>query len=141
MRDRGAAAHNVRSICLSDPAHFTLGGTAAAWPLAARADLTTSLRRPACAVSAWPCGRPPANCGLRRRWQPASGHPYGNRAQKVALADVDAAMAQDRVGDCEVEIEVRQHEMIEVIVPLHVTLVARAERERDLTIGRGIDLL
>jgi hypothetical protein len=50
-------------------------------------------------------------------------------------------MAQDRVGDCEAEIEVRQHEMVEVIVALHVTLVGRAKRERDLTIGRRIDLL
>src|SRR6516225_4952530 len=64
----------------------------------------------------------------------ASGHLHGDRAQKVALADVNAAMAQDRVGGCDVKIEVRQHEMVEVIVALHVPLVGRAERERDLTI-------
>src|SRR5712691_5529539 len=72
---------------------------------------------------------------------PSSGHPHGDRTQKVALADVNAAMAQDRVGDCDVEIEVRQHEMVEVIVAFHVALVGRAEGERDLTIGRRIDLL
>jgi hypothetical protein len=50
-------------------------------------------------------------------------------------------MAQDRVSGCDVEIEVREHEMVEVIVALHVALVGRAERERDLVIGRRIDLL
>jgi dihydrofolate reductase len=63
-----------------------------------------------------------------------SGHLHWDRAQKVALADINAAMTQDRVGGCDVEIEVRQHEMVEVIVALHVALVGRAERERDLTI-------
>jgi hypothetical protein len=34
------------------------------------------------------------------------------------------------------EMEVRQQKMVEAIVALHVTLIGRAERERDLTIGR-----
>jgi len=56
---------------------------------------------------------------------PSSGHPHGDRTQKVALADINAAMAQDRVGGCDVEIEVRQHEMVEVIV---ATIVADVKR-------------
>src|SRR5580692_7785284 len=72
---------------------------------------------------------------------PASAHLHGDRTQKVALADVNAAMAQDRVGGCDVEIEVRQDKMVEVIVAFHVALVGRAERECDLTISRRIDLL
>jgi hypothetical protein len=42
----------------------------------------------------------------------ASGHLHGNCTQKIAFADVHAAMAQDRVGGCEMEIEVWQHEMV-----------------------------
>src|SRR5437764_8513411 len=72
---------------------------------------------------------------------PASAHLHRDRTQKVALADVDAAMAQDRVGGCDVEIKVRQHEMVETIVALHVALVGGAERERDLPLGRRIDLV
>ena len=37
--------------------------------------------------------------------------------------------------------EVRQQKMVEVVVALHVTLIGRAERESDLTIGRRVDLL
>ena len=50
-------------------------------------------------------------------------------------------MTQDRVSGCDMEIEVRQYEMVEVVVALHVALIGRAERKRDLTIGRRIDLL
>jgi hypothetical protein len=39
------------------------------------------------------------------------------------------------------EIEVRQQKMVEVVVALPVTLIGRAEREGDLTIGRRVDLL
>src|ERR1700730_94694 len=42
---------------------------------------------------------------------PRLGHLHGDCTQKVAFADVHAAMAQDCVGGCEMEIEVRQHEM------------------------------
>ena len=44
--------------------------------------------------------------------EPALGHLHGDRTQKIAFADVHAAMAQDRIGGCEMEIEVRQHEMV-----------------------------
>ena len=44
--------------------------------------------------------------------QPPLGHLHGDRAQKITFADVHAAMAQDRVGGCEMEIEVRQHKMV-----------------------------
>ena len=38
---------------------------------------------------------------------PVSGPLQGDRTQEVTLADVDPAMAQDRVGDRDMEIEVR----------------------------------
>jgi hypothetical protein len=44
--------------------------------------------------------------------EPALGHLHGDCTQKIAFADVHPAMAQDRVGGCEMEIEVRQHEMV-----------------------------
>ena len=44
--------------------------------------------------------------------EPALRHLHGDCTQKIAFADVHAAMAQDRVGGCEMEIEVRQHEMV-----------------------------
>ena len=44
--------------------------------------------------------------------QPALGHLHGDCAQKITFADFYAAMAQDRVGGCEMEIEVRQHKMV-----------------------------
>jgi hypothetical protein len=64
-----------------------------------------------------------------------------DRTQKVALADVNAAMTQDHVGRRDVDIEIRQDEMVEVIVAFHVALVGRAERKCDLMISRRIDLL
>src|SRR2546428_755853 len=54
---------------------------------------------------------------------PSSGHPHRERTQKIALEDVDAAIAKDRVGDCDVEIEVPQHERVNVNVAFHVALV------------------
>jgi hypothetical protein len=39
---------------------------------------------------------------------PTSAHLNGDRTQKIALTDVNAAMAQDRVSGCDVEIEVRE---------------------------------
>ena len=44
--------------------------------------------------------------------QPPLGHLHGDCAQKITFADVHAAMAQDRVGGCEMEIEVRQHKVV-----------------------------
>src|SRR4051812_13329351 len=69
-----------------------------------------------------------------------SQHFHRDRAEKVLLADVDAAMAQDRIGGGEMKIDVRQHEMIEVIVGFHLSLVDRSERKGELTLARGIDL-
>src|SRR5438105_8395679 len=71
----------------------------------------------------------------------ASGHFHGDRAQKVLLSDVEPAVAQDQVGCGGVKIEVRQDEMVEIILPLHMPLVGRAERERNLTIAACIDVL
>ena len=67
-----------------------------------------------------------------------SGRLHGDRTKIVALADVNAVMTQNRVSGRDMEMEVRQQKMVEVIVALHVTLIGRAERERDLTIGRRV---
>jgi outer membrane immunogenic protein len=64
-----------------------------------------------------------------------SSHLHRDRPEEVLLADIDAAMTQDRVGRGAMEIEVRQHEVVEVIVALHVTFIGGAERERDLAIA------
>src|SRR4051812_7380882 len=64
---------------------------------------------------------------------------HGDRAEEIPFAQLDAASAQDGVGDREVEIEVRQHEVVEVVATLHVPLVVGAERKRDVAIGGGID--
>src|SRR5580704_3191398 len=72
---------------------------------------------------------------------PASNHLHRDRAQEIALADLHAAVTQDRVGGGQMEIDVRQHEMVEIIVAFHLALIGRAERKGDLTIGCGIDLL
>ena len=50
-------------------------------------------------------------------------------------------MTQNRISGRDMEMEVRQQKMVEVVVALHVTLIGRAEREGDLTIGRRVDLL
>src|SRR5262245_17980559 len=71
----------------------------------------------------------------------ASQHLQRNATQKICLADIHAAMTQDRVGGGEVEIHVRQHEDGEIVVTLHLPLLARAERNGDLSIGRRVDLL
>ena len=38
------------------------------------------------------------------------------------------------------EIEVRQHEMVEVVAAFHVAGDAAAERKRDLAVGRRVNL-
>ena len=70
-----------------------------------------------------------------------SARPHRDRAQKIALADVDAAMAQNVVGGREMEIEVGQHKMVEIIGALHTSFVFWAERKADLALGGGVDLL
>ena len=70
-----------------------------------------------------------------------SGRLHGDRTKIVALADVNTVMTQNCISGRNMEMEVRQQKMVEVIVAFHVTLIGRAERERDLTIGRLVDLL
>jgi hypothetical protein len=65
-----------------------------------------------------------------------SGHLHGYRTKIVALADVNAVVTQNRIGGRNMEMKVRQQKVVEVIGALHVTLIVRAERERDLSIGR-----
>src|SRR5262245_38746379 len=50
-----------------------------------------------CAIFMLPPRLVPGSWRLGAR-RAASGHPYWDRTQKVALADINAAMAQDRVG-------------------------------------------
>src|SRR5260370_693322 len=66
---------------------------------------------------------------------------HRDRAEKVTLAEIYAAMAQDRVRCGHMEIEVRQHKMVDVVGALHVTFVGRAERKRNVVIGRPVDCL
>src|SRR5579883_1908222 len=70
-----------------------------------------------------------------------SRHLHRDRAKEVALANIDAAVTQDRVGGGKMEIEVRQHEMVEVVGALHVPFVGRAERKRNVMVSSPVDLL
>src|SRR6188472_3280120 len=72
---------------------------------------------------------------------PVLRHLHGYRTEEILLSDLHAAMTQDRVGGGEVEIHVRKHEVVEVVVALHMPFVGRAKRKRDLTTGRRVDLL
>ena len=73
--------------------------------------------------------------------KPALRHLHRDRAEKVALAEIDAAVTQDRIGCGHMKKEIRQHKMVEVVGALHVAFVGRAERKRDVVIsgayGRG----
>src|ERR1700732_5060956 len=79
-----------------------------------------------------------AKCGGA---SPTSNHVQRDGTQEIALADIHAAMTQDRVGGGAMEIEVRQHEVVEIIVALHLAFDGATERKRDLAIDRRIDLL
>src|SRR3954467_10265604 len=72
---------------------------------------------------------------------PVSRHLHGNRTEEILLSDLHTAMTQDRVGGGEVKIYVRQHEVVEVIVALHLPFVGQSKRKRDLTTRRRVDLL
>src|SRR5262245_27047002 len=70
-----------------------------------------------------------------------SDHLEWNSPQKIGLADLHAAMAQDGVCRRAMEIDVGQHKVIEVVGALHLAFVGGSERERDFAIDPGIDLL
>jgi hypothetical protein len=53
----------------------------------------------------------------------------------VSLGEVNAAMAQNCICGCDMEMEVRQQKMDEIVGAIHVTR-GRAEREYNLTLGR-----
>src|SRR4051794_27763602 len=72
---------------------------------------------------------------------PVSRHLQGNRTEEILLSDLHTTMTQNRVGGGEVEISVRQHEVVEVVVAMHLPFVGRAKRKRDLASGRRVDLL
>src|SRR3954469_22517173 len=71
---------------------------------------------------------------------PVSRHLHGNRTEEILLSDLHTAMTQDRVGGRQVEIYVRQHEVVEIVVALHLPFVGRAKRKRDRAAGRRVDL-
>src|SRR4051812_28303635 len=62
------------------------------------------------------------------------------RAEEVALADFDAAVAQDAVGDGDVEIEVRQVEAGEKLLARHGRGLAAADREGDVALISALEL-
>src|SRR5271166_1962716 len=68
------------------------------------------------------------------------GRFYGDSTKIVALCDLNAAMAQNCIGGCDMEMEVRQQKVDEIIGAVHMTR-GRPERECDLTLGRRIDRL
>src|ERR1700742_2176725 len=72
--------------------------------------------------------------GIRDARQQASDHLERDAADEIALADIDAATADEAIGGGEMEIEVRQHEVIEIIGALHLTFVG-PERKGDLALG------
>src|SRR5690242_20336720 len=79
---------------------------------------------------------PRAGARASAREQPASRQPDRYLADEVPLADVDPARTQDGVRRSAVEMEVRQHEHVEVVGALHVGLGAWPQREGDLAVAR-----
>ena len=55
-------------------------------------------------------------------------------AEEIAFSDLDAGVTQDRVSGRGVEEEIRQHEVIEVVVALHLRFL-RPEWEGDVAVG------
>src|SRR5271169_4543536 len=78
---------------------------------------------------------PPCNPGRLL----ASRHLDRDGAQEIPLADVHTAMPQDGVGGGEMEIEVRQDEVVEIVAAFHLGLIG-SEWKRDLAVGGGVDL-
>lgn len=64
-----------------------------------------------------------------------SSHLYGDSTKIVTLGDFNSAMAQNCICGGDMEMKVRQQKMDEIVGAVHLPR-ARAERERDLTLGR-----
>src|SRR5262249_3751370 len=62
------------------------------------------------------------------------------RAQEIALADLNAVVAQNVVGGRGVEEEVREGELRQIDAGLEGHLLT-TESERDLAVGRTVELL
>src|SRR3954470_4022597 len=85
-------------------------------------------------------GRGDGACRPRQYQTQASKSLQRHRlAHEVALAELDAAVAQDVVGGGAVEIEVRQDEVEQQRLPGELALVA-AELERDVLVLGAVDL-
>src|SRR5208282_996315 len=63
----------------------------------------------------------------------------GNLAEEIALADLDAAEAQDVVCGGQVKIEIGQDEMEEIVGALHFHRVGRPDGKDDLAIAAGLE--
>src|SRR3954464_11340001 len=63
------------------------------------------------------------------------------RAEEIALADLDAGVAQKAVGGCGVEVEVRQRERAQELLALHGDGLVGAGRERDVFGVGALELL
>ncbi len=104
--------------------------------------LGRSLLEPVSELGLWARQNRPAIQDARRRFdatpqgrRPASNPLDRNVAEKIALADIGAGMAQDRVSRRGVKIEIRQHEVIEILVALHLPFFGRPERKSDFAVG------
>src|SRR5450759_3318370 len=75
---------------------------------------------------------------LRYRREPATLEGY-RRSHEIALAEFDAAMAQDVVGGGSVEIEIRQTEVEQERLPFELALSAR-KLDNDLLVLGAVDL-
>src|SRR5882762_3770113 len=60
--------------------------------------------------------------------------------QKIALADFDAVVAQDAVGGGGVKVEIREREIIEVLLSLQRQGVGRADRKRNVASLSALEL-
>ena len=78
-------------------------------------------------------------CGsVRDMREPATLEHY-RRSHEIALAQLDAAMAQDVVGGGGLEIEIRQTEVQQKRLPFELALAAR-KLDNDLLVLGAVDL-
>src|SRR5580700_9550424 len=79
-----------------------------------------------------------ASSGRRAPLPPASA--CSDEAQEVALAELDAVVAQEGIGGGRVKVEIRQGEEQQIIAALHMRVLAR-DLQRDVLVLGAVDLL
>src|SRR5580704_283759 len=67
------------------------------------------------------------------------GARFSREAEEVALAELDAVVAQEGIGGGGVEVEIRQGEKQEVIAPFHLGVLA-SDLERDVLVLGAVDV-